>query len=94
VFVGFIVALLFGHAPIIFPAVLGRPVSYHPVLYLPVLGLHLSLGVRLAGDLGAWFPGRLWGGLLNAVMVLAFFVIFGTMVLCSILLKNTSVTEG
>jgi hypothetical protein len=77
VFVGFVLAMLFGHAPIIFPAVLGRPVSYHPWLYLPLVGLHLSLGLRLAGDLAAWLPGRLWGGLLNAVVMLLFFVMLG-----------------
>jgi hypothetical protein len=77
VFVGFVLAMIFGHAPIIFPAVLGRPVSYHPWLYLPLMGLHLSLGLRLAGDLAAWFPGRLWGGLLNAVIMLLFFVMLG-----------------
>jgi hypothetical protein len=77
VFLGFVFAMIFGHAPIIFPAVLGHPVAYRPLFYAPLLGLHLSLGLRLAGDLGAWLPGRLWGGLCNALVLVTFFVMLG-----------------
>ena len=47
---GFVFAMVFGHAPIIFPAVLRVAVPYHPTFYLPLALLHLSLVVRLAGD--------------------------------------------
>ena len=73
VFVGFVFAMIFGHAPIILPALLGRtPAPYHPVLYGPLLLLHISLLFRVVGDLGGWWPGRQWGGLLNALAVLLF----------------------
>ena len=72
VFVGFVFAMIFGHAPIIFPAVLGQTVAYHPLFYAPLWLLHLSLLLRLTGDLAGWPPGRQWGGLLNAVAVLLF----------------------
>jgi hypothetical protein len=81
IFVGFVMAMIFGHAPIIFPAVLGRPVTFHPWFYVPLWGLHLSLGLRLVGDLAAWLPGRLWGGLFNALMILSFFGLLGGTVL-------------
>ncbi len=47
VFVGFVFAMIFGHAPIIIPAILGRTTSpYHPALYVPLLLLHTSTMVR------------------------------------------------
>jgi hypothetical protein len=76
VFVGFVFAMIFGHAPIILPAILGRDGSpYHPAFYGPLLLLHLSLLLRIAGDLSGWWPGRQWGGLLNAMAILFFLII-------------------
>ena len=49
-FVGFVFSMIFGHAPIIFPAVLGVRVTYRPVFYLPLGLLHASLVVRMVGD--------------------------------------------
>jgi hypothetical protein len=51
VLLGFVMSMVFGHAPIIFPAVLRVAVPYHPVFYLPLALLHATLVVRLAGDL-------------------------------------------
>ena len=69
---GFVFSMVFGHAPIIFPAVLRVSVPYHPLFYAPLALLHLSLAVRLAGDAAASFEWRSMGGLLNAVALLAF----------------------
>ncbi len=78
VFVGFVFAMIFGHAPIIIPAILGRTTSpYHPALYVPLLLLHTSLLLRVVGDLMGWWPGRQWGGLLNALAVLLFLITLG-----------------
>jgi hypothetical protein len=76
VFVGFTVSLIFGHAPIVFPAVLHRPVPYRRLFYLPVVLLHASMVMRLAGDLVDEL-GRLraWGGLWSAVAIGLFFAI-------------------
>ena len=73
-FVGFVFSMIFGHAPIIVPAVLGVRVAYRPAFYLPLGLLHASLVLRVVGDCAPWLPGRRWGGLLNAVTVIAFFV--------------------
>lgn len=72
-FLGFAFAMIFGHAPIIFPAVLGWPVSFRPAFYGHLVLLHLSLCLRVAGDLVPSLPARQWGGLLNAVTLLLFF---------------------
>jgi hypothetical protein len=55
-FVGFVFSMVFGHAPVILPAVLRVRFPYHPALYLPLALLHLSLAVRvfLSATVGAW----------------------------------------
>lgn len=55
-FVGFVFSMVFGHAPVILPAVLKTRFPYHPVLYLPLALLHASLAVRVlvSTPLGAW----------------------------------------
>jgi hypothetical protein len=74
-FVGFVFSMIFGHAPIIFPAVLGVRVAYRPIFYLPLGLLHASLVVRMVGDLASWLAGRQWGGLLNALAIVLFFAL-------------------
>ena len=75
VFVGFVFSMIFGHAPIIFPSVLGVPVAYRPLFYGHLALLHLSLVLRAAGDLGALLALRRWGGLLNAVAIVLFLMV-------------------
>jgi hypothetical protein len=62
-FVGFVFSMIFGHAPIILPAVLGVRLPFHPRFYVHLALLHGSLVLRLGGDLlgqdglrrlGAW----------------------------------------
>ncbi|HWQ15820.1 MAG TPA: hypothetical protein VNL77_23665 [Roseiflexaceae bacterium] len=72
VFVGFVFAMIFGHAPIVFPAVIGVPVAFLRAAYLPLAVLHLSLALRLAGDLAGLGEVRRWGGLLNGAAILLF----------------------
>lgn len=72
VFLGFVMAMIFGHAPIIFPAVLGKPMNFSALFYGHLVLLHLSLLLRSGGDLLLWLPARQWGGLLNAVAILLF----------------------
>jgi len=72
IFLGFVVSMIFGHAPIILPAVLGAPLAYHRSFYLPLVLLHVSLVLRVVGDLSPWWPGRQWGGLLNVLAILLF----------------------
>ena len=71
-FLGFVFAMIFAHAPIIFPAVLGARMTYRPVFYAHVLLLQATLLVRLVGDAAGWGAGRQIGGLLNAVTLVLF----------------------
>jgi hypothetical protein len=69
---GFVFAMVFGHAPIIFPAVLRVAVPYHPTFYLPLALLQVSLALRLAGDALGDFALVRVGGLGNALALAAF----------------------
>ncbi len=71
-FVGFIFAMVFGHAPVILPAVLKVKLPFRPYFYAPLAVLHASLLLRVAGDLLASDTARMWGGMLNGLAVLAF----------------------
>jgi hypothetical protein len=73
VFLGFVFAMIFGHAPVIFPGIVGIPIPFRRGFYLHLGLLHATLALRVAGDLAAWDPGRRWGGLLNAATLLLFF---------------------
>lgn len=72
---GFVFSMVFGHAPIIFPAITRLRIQYHPVFYLPLLALHGSLALRLAGNLGGLFELRRAGGMVNAATLALFIVI-------------------
>jgi hypothetical protein len=63
IFVGFVFSMVFGHAPVILPAVLRAPLPYRSALYAPLILLHASLAARVLGSLigesstlrlGAW----------------------------------------
>lgn len=71
---GFVFSMVFGHAPIIFPAVLRIGVPYYPAFYAPLALLHLSLIVRVAGDAASAFAWTRFGALLNALALAAFIV--------------------
>lgn len=69
---GFVLSMIFGHAPIIFPSVTDAAMPFQRAFYGHLALLHLSLSLRVGGDLAAWLPGRRWGGLLNVLAVLLF----------------------
>lgn len=75
VFLGFVISMIFGHAPIILPALLNVMISYQPAAVFNLVLLHLSLVLRVAGDLSLSFALRKWGGLLNEVVVISFLVV-------------------
>jgi hypothetical protein len=73
IFLGFVFAMVFGHAPIIFPAVLGFDIPYRPSFYIPLVLLHLSLMLRTGGEMAGFGWTRLWGGLINVLAVILYF---------------------
>jgi hypothetical protein len=72
IFLGFVFSMIFGHAPIIFPAVLGVPVAFHRFFYAHLVLLHASLLARVIADLSFAMEARRWAGLLNGVALLLF----------------------
>lgn len=72
VFVGFVISMIFGHAPIIFPAILGVPINFQPAFYVQLILLHASLVLRVVADYANLHLLRMWGGLLNEVAILLF----------------------
>lgn len=80
-FLGFVFGMIFGHAPVIFPAVLGRPIKYGGHFYGHMILLHASLALRIVGDLGGWADLRRWGGMLNGIALLIFLVVMASSLL-------------
>lgn len=70
--IGFVLSMVMAHAPVIAPAVLGLKVQFGWPFYLPLVLLHGSLVLRLAG--GAFDDGLRTAGALLNVAALALFV--------------------
>lgn len=64
-FLGFVFAMIFAHAPLIFPAVAGRALPFHAGFYLPVGLMQVGLVLRFGGE-----PAT--GGIINALSLLLF----------------------
>jgi hypothetical protein len=71
-FIGFTFSMIFAHAPIIVPALLGTTVRYHPALFVGPALLSASLVIRIAGDLSENLAMSKWGALLNAAAFIVF----------------------
>ncbi|HVW88525.1 MAG TPA: hypothetical protein VHC01_03590, partial [Gaiellaceae bacterium] len=72
VFLGFVFSMIFGHAPVIFPGVLGIRIPFRHVFYAHLALLHAGLVLRIAGDLSGSYDASRWGGLLNATAITLF----------------------
>ncbi len=74
-FLGFVFSMIFGHAPIIFPAILELPVRFRKSAYIPLVLLNGSLLVRITGDWTGNSVTRLYGALAGAVAIALYFAI-------------------
>jgi hypothetical protein len=79
--VGFVFSMVFGHAPVILPAVLRVTFPYSAALYFPLALLHASLLVRIAGDFAGSAALRAAGGAGNAAAIALFILTAATLVL-------------
>jgi hypothetical protein len=80
-FLGFAFAMIFAHGPIILPSVLGfvaRP--FHPVLYVWLGLLHLSVILRVAGNASLQMDWRRIGGALSVLAILAYLITLAILV--------------
>jgi hypothetical protein len=69
---GFVMSMVFGHAPIILPAVTGLKVRFVRALYVGLTLLHLAVALRVSGALGGQLVVRQAGGWASALALLAF----------------------
>jgi hypothetical protein len=74
IFLGFVFSMIFAHAPIIVPTITGVALPFRNDFYLHAGLLHVSLLLRVAGDLGWWLSFQKWGGMLNVLAVLLFLI--------------------
>lgn len=73
-FIGFTFSMIFGHAPVIFPAILGTQINFKNSFYLHLFLLHASLLLRFASDIIGWHYGRKIGAILNAAAIILFLI--------------------
>lgn len=59
---GFVVSMVFGHAPLILPAVTGLRVPFSARLYAPLGLLHAAVALRVLADLAPWPAARVPSG--------------------------------
>ncbi|MDF9801343.1 hypothetical protein OKW21_006652 [Catalinimonas alkaloidigena] len=78
-FIGFVFSMIFAHGPIILPGVLKLSAKpYHPILYLWLFGLQLSLALRIIGSIGGIYELHQWSGLSNGLLIFAYLFSIGT----------------
>lgn len=73
--IGFVLSMIFGHAPIIFPAVTGVPVRISTAGYVPLALLHASAGLRVFADLAQWQEGREASGLATIAAIVLYVLV-------------------
>lgn len=75
IFLGFVMSMVFGHAMIVLPSLTGLSFPWNPMLWVPLGLLHLSLILRVVGDLESNFDVRRWGGVINAIALVTFVLV-------------------
>ena len=77
IFLGFVFSMIFGHAPIILPALLPVDVTYRSAFYAPLVLMQSALVVRVIADLTLNLTLRQWAGLFNVLAILLFLATMG-----------------
>ena len=72
IFLGFVMSMIFAHAPIIFTSAIRRRLPYRPVLYVPVALLHGGLALRILADCAEHTTALRTGGVVTIIAVLVF----------------------
>lgn len=75
ILLGFVMSMVIGHAPIIFPAIMRVKIPYSPLLYLPLFALHISVFIRISGSILNEWPLKQIGSAGNAIALLLFVAI-------------------
>ena len=72
VFVGFVFSMIFAHASVIIPSLSGKIIPWSRYFYLPLVLLHGSLVIRIAGDFLGFYSIRSIGSWINVLAILMF----------------------
>lgn len=72
---GFVFSMIFGHAPIILPALTRLKLDYSPIFYGHLALLHVTLVYRMYGHLALDVTAQRNGGMLNVMAVLLFMAV-------------------
>jgi hypothetical protein len=75
IFLGFVFSMIFGHAPIILPALMPVDIIYRSIFYVPLVLMQGALVVRVIADLTLNVLLRQWAGLFNVLAILLFLAI-------------------
>ena len=75
IFLGFVFSMIFAHAPIIFPSVLGYAAAFHPGFYVFLALLQVTLATRIGADLVGSWSLRLWAGLFTGLAIVLFIIL-------------------
>jgi hypothetical protein len=70
--IGFVLSMIFGHAPIILPAVTGLRLRHNRLAYLSLALLHVSIVARVAGDVFGQLDLRVASGIVTALAIIGY----------------------
>jgi len=72
IFLGFVFSMIFAHGPVILPVITGVKMAFLKSFYIHAILLHVSLVLRIFGDLADVTDAQTWGGALNALAIILF----------------------
>jgi hypothetical protein len=70
--IGFVLSMVLGHAPIILPAVSGMRVRFSAWAFIPLVLLHISVAMRLGGDIYPSVELRVASGMLTVIALASY----------------------
>lgn len=70
--IGVVLSMIFGHAPIIFPAITGIRVTISGIAYIPLAVLHSSVILRVASDVLEEPNARLFSAILTIIALIGY----------------------
>ncbi len=83
-FLGFTFSMIFAHGPVILPGVLGISAKpWHPILYVWLATLHISLAARVVADLTIYLDIRRITGWASSIAILGYFVTLASLTIRS-----------
>lgn len=83
-FIGYVFTMIFAHGPIILPGVLGliyKP--YHPILYVWLVSLHISLLIRVLANTFFLSTFKMYAGIFSGLAILLFFITLASLMIKS-----------